>query len=262
MLKKGIGILGLTAVIVVSTPAVRAQASEAGVITAMSEKVYLDKSMESTVLANVLQGSVVELIFIETDAEGQSWYYIRTDTGLEGYLPANSAAVLQPQPQESNQQQNEEQDKEPEEPEKEMEEEQTEPEKEAEEEQAESEKEEQEEEQTSEAGEEQASETETTEQSEIPGMPSEQNHAGDNNSGQIIDYETYQAQSKQEKPWQDEVVVQNEQGILQQDQEATQASKKHAGLRLPELFEVGLFAGIFACCGGIAFLVKKVMHML
>ena len=67
MLKRGMGLLGLTAMLVMAVPAVRIQASEPGVITALSEKVYLEKSIGSTVLANVLQGSTVEIIFTEMD---------------------------------------------------------------------------------------------------------------------------------------------------------------------------------------------------
>ena len=97
MLKRGMGLLGLTAMLVMAVPAVRIQASEPGVITALSEKVYLEKSIGSTVLANVLQGSTVEIIFTEMDDAGGLWFYIRTDTGLEGYLPAQSATVVSPQ---------------------------------------------------------------------------------------------------------------------------------------------------------------------
>lgn len=99
MLKRGMGLLGLTAMLVMAVPAVRIQASEPGVITALSEKVYLEKSIGSTVLANVLQGSTVEIIFTEMDDAGGLWFYIRTDTGLEGYLPAQSATVLVQQPE-------------------------------------------------------------------------------------------------------------------------------------------------------------------
>lgn len=94
MLKRGMGLLGLTAMLIMAVPAVRIQASEPGVITALSEKVYLEKSIGSTVLANVLQGSTVEIIFTEMDDAGGLWFYIRTDTGLEGYLPAQSAAAV------------------------------------------------------------------------------------------------------------------------------------------------------------------------
>ena len=93
------GLLGLTAMLVMAVPAVRIQASEPGVITALSEKVYLEKSIGSTVLANVLQGSTVEIIFTEMDDAGGLWFYIRTDTGLEGYLPAQSATVSVQQPE-------------------------------------------------------------------------------------------------------------------------------------------------------------------
>lgn len=93
MLKRGMGLLGLMAMLLMAVPAVRIQASEPGVITALSEKVYLEKSIGSTVLANVLQGSTVEIIFTEMDDAGGLWFYIRTDTGLEGYLPAQSAAA-------------------------------------------------------------------------------------------------------------------------------------------------------------------------
>ncbi len=99
MLKRGMGLLGLTAMLVMAVPAVRIQASEPGVITALSEKVYLEKSIGSTVLANVLQGSTVEIIFTEMDDAGGLWFYIRTDTGLEGYLPAQSATVSVQQPE-------------------------------------------------------------------------------------------------------------------------------------------------------------------
>ncbi len=99
MLKRGMGLLGLTAMLVMTVPAVRIQASEPGVITALSEKVYLEKSIGSTVLANVLQGSAVEIIFTEMDDAGGLWFYIRTDTGLEGYLPAQSATVSVQQPE-------------------------------------------------------------------------------------------------------------------------------------------------------------------
>ena len=98
MLRRGMGLLGLTAMLVMAVPAVRIQASEPGVITALSEKVYLEKSIGSTVLANVLQGSTVEIIFTEMDDAGGLWFYIRTDTGLEGYLPAQSATVSVQQP--------------------------------------------------------------------------------------------------------------------------------------------------------------------
>ena len=99
MLKRGMGLLGLTAMLVMAVPAVRIQASEPGVITALSEKVYLEKNIGSTVLANVLQGSTVEIIFTEMDDAGGLWFYIRTDTGLEGYLPAQSATVSVQQPE-------------------------------------------------------------------------------------------------------------------------------------------------------------------
>ena len=99
MLKRGMGLLGLTAMLIMAVPAVRIQASEPGVITALSEKVYLEKSIGSTVLANVLQGSTVEIIFTEMDDAGGLWFYIRTDTGLEGYLPAQSATVSVQQPE-------------------------------------------------------------------------------------------------------------------------------------------------------------------
>lgn len=99
MLRRGMGLLGLTAMLVMAVPAVRIQASEPGVITALSEKVYLEKSIGSTVLANVLQGSTVEIIFTEMDDAGGLWFYIRTDTGLEGYLPAQSATVSVQQPE-------------------------------------------------------------------------------------------------------------------------------------------------------------------
>lgn len=99
MLRRGIGLLGLTAMLVMAVPAVRIQALEPGVITALSEKVYLEKSIGSTVLANVLQGSTVEIIFTEMDDAGGLWFYIRTDTGLEGYLPAQSATVSVQQPE-------------------------------------------------------------------------------------------------------------------------------------------------------------------
>lgn len=99
MLKRGMGLLGLTAMLVMAVPAARIQASEPGVITALSEKVYLEKSIGSTVLANVLQGSTVEIIFTEMDDAGGLWFYIRTDTGLEGYLPAQSATVSVQQPE-------------------------------------------------------------------------------------------------------------------------------------------------------------------
>lgn len=99
MLRRGMGLLGLTAMLVMAVPAVRIQASEPGVITALSEKVYLEKSIGSTVLANVLQGSTVEIIFTEMDDAGGLWFYIRTDTGLEGYLPAQSAMVSVQQPE-------------------------------------------------------------------------------------------------------------------------------------------------------------------
>lgn len=99
MLKRGMGLLGLTALLVLTAPAVRTQASEPGVVTAQSEKVYLEKSIGSTVLANVLQGSTVEIIFTESDDAGGLWFYIRTDTGLEGYLPAQSASKASQQTQ-------------------------------------------------------------------------------------------------------------------------------------------------------------------
>lgn len=113
MLKRGMGLLGLTAMLIMAVPAVRIQASEPGVITALSEKVYLEKSIGSTVLANVLQGSTVEIIFTEMDDAGGLWFYIRTDTGLEGYLPAQSAAavsVQQPEVQQEASPQEEQQE--------------------------------------------------------------------------------------------------------------------------------------------------------
>lgn len=113
MLKRGMGLLGLTVMLVMAVPAVRIQASESGVITALSEKVYLEKSIGSTVLANVLQGSTVEIIFTEMDEAGGLWLYIRTDTGLEGYLPAQSAvavSVQQPEVQQEASPQEEQQE--------------------------------------------------------------------------------------------------------------------------------------------------------
>lgn len=86
-----------------AAPAVTIRAQEAGIITALSEKVYLEKSIGSTVLANVLQGSAIEILFTEADDAGGLWFYIRTDTGLEGYLPAQSAMPVTAQEQETPQ---------------------------------------------------------------------------------------------------------------------------------------------------------------
>ena len=101
MLKRGMGILGLTAMLVTAIQPVSVQASELGVVTALSEKLYVEKNTESAVLANILQNSTIEIIFTEMDEAGGLWFYIRTDTGQEGYLPAQSAMTVSAQTEQS-----------------------------------------------------------------------------------------------------------------------------------------------------------------
>lgn len=66
------------------------RASETGMITSLSEKVYESMDTEGGVVANVIMGSPFTLLDAQYDGDGNVWYRIRTDMGTEGYLPARN----------------------------------------------------------------------------------------------------------------------------------------------------------------------------
>lgn len=66
------------------------RASETGMITSLSEKVYESMDTEGSVVANVIMGSPFTLLDAQYDGDGNVWYRIRTDMGTEGYLPARN----------------------------------------------------------------------------------------------------------------------------------------------------------------------------
>jgi len=83
-------VVGLLLLACVSS--IRVQAEGTGTIRGMSEKVYADKSTESSVIGNIIAGGTFTILSSESDTEGRAWYRIRTGMGAEGYLPAESVA--------------------------------------------------------------------------------------------------------------------------------------------------------------------------
>lgn len=67
-----------------------AQATETGTITTLSEKVYESMDEGSSVVANVIMDIPFSLLSAEYDGGGNVWYRIRTDMGIEGYIPAQN----------------------------------------------------------------------------------------------------------------------------------------------------------------------------
>lgn len=61
-------------------------ATETGTTSGMSAKVYESMNEEGTVVANVIRGSRFTILSTETDEDGAQWYYICTNTGIEGYI--------------------------------------------------------------------------------------------------------------------------------------------------------------------------------
>ena len=63
-----------------------AYASQMGTTKEMSAKVYEKMNEDSTVLVNVINGSVFTILAEEVDADGIEWYLVQTDLGIKGYI--------------------------------------------------------------------------------------------------------------------------------------------------------------------------------
>lgn len=68
-------------------PCHKVYASETGTPSETSARIYEHMDKESGIAANVIQGSTFTILRMETDADGNNWYYVRTDFGAEGYIP-------------------------------------------------------------------------------------------------------------------------------------------------------------------------------
>lgn len=63
-----------------------AYASQIGTTKEMSAKVYEKKNEDSTVVANVINGSIFTILAEEVDADGIEWCLVQTDLGIKGYI--------------------------------------------------------------------------------------------------------------------------------------------------------------------------------
>lgn len=68
----------------------KAYASEIGMPSEISVKIYEKMDEQSNVVANVIQGSAFTIIRVDADADGERWCYICTDFGTEGYVRESS----------------------------------------------------------------------------------------------------------------------------------------------------------------------------
>lgn len=82
-------------------------AEDSDIFSPASAKVYTAMSEDSDVAANLIVGSMFEVLGAESDAYGVVWYQVRTDFGVDGYVKANEldrvlqqVQEMQGQPQE------------------------------------------------------------------------------------------------------------------------------------------------------------------
>ena len=66
----------------------RAYAEEIGEPSGLSVQIYEHMDAGSGVIANVIQGNTFTILATDSDANGETWCYIRTDFGVEGYARA------------------------------------------------------------------------------------------------------------------------------------------------------------------------------
>lgn len=76
-------ILALAIVMIFPRPV---YATQTGVIEGMSAKVYEKTDENSTVVANVIYGSIFTILSEVTDVNGETWCFVQTDFGKKGYI--------------------------------------------------------------------------------------------------------------------------------------------------------------------------------
>lgn len=69
-------------------------AVETGTITELAAHVYEDADTGSNIVANVIMGYNFPILAEKTDEGGNAWYLIETDTGVQGYIPAQGVIRL------------------------------------------------------------------------------------------------------------------------------------------------------------------------
>lgn len=66
-----------------------AYADEIGEPSGLSVQIFEHMDAGSGVIANVVQGNTFMILATDSDVNGEAWYYIRTDFGVEGYVRAS-----------------------------------------------------------------------------------------------------------------------------------------------------------------------------
>lgn len=89
------------------------QAAQLGTIADLAAHVYENTNTESNIVANVILGYNFPILAEETDEGGNAWYLIETDTGVQGYIPAQSVIKITTDAQNENTQGRDAQTQEP-----------------------------------------------------------------------------------------------------------------------------------------------------
>ncbi len=103
-LKKRIKYICCAALIFSCVLSFKVQATEDDIFSPASAKVYTAMSDDSDVAANLIVGSMFEVLGAENDANGTVWYQVRTDFGVDGYVKASELDRVLEQAQQMQQQ--------------------------------------------------------------------------------------------------------------------------------------------------------------